>query len=157
MEPEEPVPPAPVTILLVDDVEQWRRSVCSMLQAYGRRHIVAEARNGLEAVQKAQELQPDVILLDIGLPHLNGIEAACRIGQVAPRARIVFLTQNADCEIARLALNNGAQGYVLKADAGHELLPAIEAVFRGEKFVSSRVKSQESSSSADAAAWSSPT
>ena len=152
MEPEKPTPPMAVTILLVDDVEQWRRSVCSMLQSYPRLHIVAEAVDGLEAVQKAQELQPDVILLDIGLPNLNGIEAARRIDQLAPRAKVLFLTQNPDWEIARLALNESALGYVLKADAGHELLPAIEAVFHGEKFVSSRVKNQELPATTDAGA-----
>ena len=152
MQPEKPAPPAPITILLVDDVEQWRRSVCSMLQSYPRLHIVDEAADGLEAVQKTEELQPDVILLDIGLPHLNGIEAARRINSVAPRTRILFLTQNPDWEIARLALSDGALGYVLKADAGHELLPAIAAVFRGEKFVSSRVKYQELPATTDAGA-----
>ncbi|HEV2118191.1 MAG TPA: response regulator transcription factor [Terriglobales bacterium] len=152
MEPEKPAPPKVVTILLVDDVEQWRRSVCSMLQTYPRLHIVAEAADGLEAVQKAQELQPDVILLDIGLPCLNGIEAAHRIDQVAPRTKILFLTQNPDWEIARAALSDCARGYVVKADAGHELLPAIESVFRGEKFVSRRVRNQELSATTDAGA-----
>ena len=87
--------------------------------------IVGEAGDGLEAVQKAQELKPDLILLDIGLPSLNGIEVAKRIRQVAPNAGIIFLTLNSDKEMVRAALNTGAQGYVLKTDAGRDLLPAL--------------------------------
>lgn len=97
-------------------------------------------RMALEAVQKAEELKPDLILLDIGLPNLNGLEAAKRIRQVAPNAAIIFLTQNSDRDVVRAALSNGALGYVLKADAGRELLAAVVRVLEGDDFVSSGIK-----------------
>ena len=130
---------APTRILLVDDVEPWRRAVGSLLRTQEQLQVVGEAVDGQEAIQKAQELQPDLILLDVGLPKLNGIEAASRIEQVASSAKILFLTQNTDVEIVQAALSNGAHGYVLKADAGSELLPAIKAVLRGGKFISNRL------------------
>lgn len=101
-------------------------------------NVIAEVADGLEAVYEAQRLQPDLILLDIGLPSLNGVDAARRINQVAPKAKIVFVTQNTDTDVIRAALDTGAQGYVLKADAA-TLAFAIKAVLRGEKFVSKRL------------------
>ena len=127
-------------ILLVDDSEPWRQQVHSILRKQPELCIVGEVGDGLIAVQKAHELQPDLILLDIGLPNLNGLEAAKAIRQVAPKARILFLTQNSDIEIMRAALNTGAQGYVLKVDAGSDLLPAVEAVLGRKEFVSSGLK-----------------
>ena len=94
----------------------------------------------MEAVQKAEELQPDLILLDIGLPGLDGLEAANRIRQVAPDSPIIFLTQNKDKYTVRAALNSGARGYVLKTDAGSELLTAVAGVLDGDDFVSSGIK-----------------
>lgn len=126
-------------ILVVDDYEPWRRFVCSKLQERPELRIIGEVSDGLEAVQKAQELQPDVILLDIGLPTLNGIEAAIRIHSAAPEARILFASQNGDMDVVRTALSNGARGYLLKADGESELLPAIETVIRGERFVSKKL------------------
>jgi len=111
-----------------------------MLQTRPELSVVAEAGDGLEAVQKAQDLRPDLILLDVGLPTLNGLEAAHRIRQVAPDARIIFLTQNSDRDVVRAALRAGAQGYVLKADAGRELLAAVAGILSGGDFVSSGIK-----------------
>jgi DNA-binding NarL/FixJ family response regulator len=128
-----------VSILLVDDFEPWRRSVSSLLRSKPEFQIVGEASDGLEAIQKAEELQPDLILLDIGLPKLNGIEAAARIAQVAPQSRIVFCSQLNDPEVMRAALSDGARGYILKLDAASELSPALESILRGEKYVSRRV------------------
>src|SRR6185369_9743111 len=102
-----------VRILVVDDSEPWRRQVCSMLQTRPEIVVVAEAANGLEAVQKAQELNPDLILLDIGMPILNGIEAAKRIRLLAPDAKIVFLTQDGDSDVAQAAISDGPDGYIL--------------------------------------------
>ncbi|PYX44162.1 MAG: hypothetical protein DMG79_21075 [Acidobacteria bacterium] len=126
--------------LVVDDNELWRRSVCSMLEGLADVQVIAEASDGLEAVKIARELKPDVILLDIGLPSLNGMEASTRISKTASGTKILFLTGNHDTEVVRAALSNGAYGYVLKADAGIEPLPAIKALLRDEKFVSSGIK-----------------
>ena len=98
--------------------------------------IIGEARDGLEAVQIAQQLQPDLILLDIGLPTLNGIEAARRIRDVSPKSRILFVSENRSRDIAEEALGTGAFGYVVKSAAASELLPAVEAVLQDKRFVS---------------------
>jgi DNA-binding NarL/FixJ family response regulator len=98
--------------------------------------VVCEASDGSEAVQKAEELRPDLIVLDIGLPKLNGIEAARRIRDVSPNSKIVFLTMDNSRETEQAALSTGAQGFVHKARAQSELLPAIDAVLRGKQFFS---------------------
>jgi DNA-binding NarL/FixJ family response regulator len=125
--------------LVVDDVEDFRRFLCSALHERTRCQVVSEAADGLQAVLQAEQLQPDLILLDIGLPSLNGIEAARRIRKVAPNSKILFFTQNCSREIAQGALRTGANGYLLKSD-GTDLPCAVETVLRGEQFVSSRVK-----------------
>ena len=123
------------TILIVDDYAAFRSFLRLKLGEKGFRSIV-EAADGLEAVAKAEELQPDLVLLDIAMPNLSGIEAAARIGLVAPQSRVLFVSQNTDSSIAQLALNDGAGGYVLKSRIDHELLPAIEAVLQGKRFIS---------------------
>jgi DNA-binding NarL/FixJ family response regulator len=143
-------PPSSVRILVVDDFEPWRQQVCSMLQTQPEFQVVAEAADGLEAVQKAQKLKPDLILLDIGLPNLDGLEAANRIRQVARDTAIVFLTQNSDKDVVRAALSTGAQGYVLKIDAGRELFTAVEGVLGGDDFVSSGIEEWNSRETEDA-------
>jgi len=130
----------PIRVLVVDDFEPWRRFICSTLQKQTELQVIGEISDGLEAVQKAEDLRPDLVLLDIGLPTINGIEAASRIHQSVPGAKILFLTQNNDPDVVRTALLNGARGYILKADAKRELLPAIETVIRGHKFVSRRLE-----------------
>jgi DNA-binding NarL/FixJ family response regulator len=137
-------------ILVVDDYEPWRQRVCSMLQTRPGLCVIAEVADGLEAVQTAEELKPDLILLDIGLPHLNGLEAANRIRQVVPDAKIIFLTQNSDRDVVRAALSTGAQGYVLKTDAGRELFTAVEGVLGGNDFVSSEIDGGDSGETEDA-------
>jgi DNA-binding NarL/FixJ family response regulator len=111
-----------------------------MLAEHPDLRVVGEAIDGVEAVQKAQELKPDLILLDISLPGLNGIEAARRILGIVPDAKILFVTSNVDGDVAAAALSDGAFGYVLKADGKSELLRAINAVLQGEKVVSKRLK-----------------
>ena len=98
--------------------------------------IIGEASDGLEAVQKAEELNPDLILLDIGLPKLNGIEAAHRIARLVPAAKILFLSQETDADVVAAVLSDGAKGYVHKQNAISELPSAVEAVLQGDRFVS---------------------
>ena len=134
------MPASSICILVVDDFEPWRRSVCSMLRRRADLRVVGDAADGLSAVQKATELKPDLILLELALPKLNGIETANRICQVAPGTKILFLTVNSEADVVRAALDTGAKGYVLKANAESELWPAIEAVLQGRQFVSSGVR-----------------
>ena len=119
---------------MVDDYEPWRSFVTRTLQKKPELQVVSEASDGLEAVQKAQELQPDLILLDIGLPTLNGIAAARQILQYAPKIKILFVSEQRSSDIVEEALGTGASGYVVKADAANELLPAVEAVIQGKQF-----------------------
>ena len=98
----------PIRILAADDFEGWRRQVRSLLQARPQWQVIAEAVDGSEAIQKAEALKPDLIVLDISLPRLNGIEAARQIRQFSPNSRIVFLSQNNDLDIVRAALSTGA-------------------------------------------------
>ena len=125
-------------VLVVDDYEPFRRFVCSTLRDKAELQIVGEVSDGLKAVQTAKELQPDLIVLDIGLPSLNGIEAARRIRKLSPDSKILFLSQESSTDMVRESFGLGAQGYVVKADAGSELLQAVDAVLRGQQFVGQR-------------------
>jgi DNA-binding NarL/FixJ family response regulator len=135
-------PPSVVRILVVDDFEPFRRIVRSMLREHPEFQVIAEAADGLAAVQKAEALQPDLILLDIGLPHLNGIEVARRIRKLSPESKILFVSQESSADVVQGALATGACGYVVKADAVNELLAAMHAVLRNEQFVGSRFAGQ---------------
>jgi DNA-binding NarL/FixJ family response regulator len=121
-----------VRVLLVDDYEPWRRFVCSALQRRPELEIVGEVADGVEAVQKAAELRPDVILLDIGLPTLNGIEVARQLRTISPDSKILFVSQEGSPDVIREALGAGARGYVMKAKAG-DLLNAVNAVCGNEE------------------------
>jgi DNA-binding NarL/FixJ family response regulator len=132
-----------IRILIADDYEAWRRQARLLLQARPEWQVIAEAADGPEAIQKAEKLKPDLILLDIGLPKLNGIEAARRIRELSPSSKIVFLSQNNDHDIVRAALSTGALGYVWKTDAQSELLTAMSAVLRGKQYVCSSLKGYE--------------
>jgi DNA-binding NarL/FixJ family response regulator len=128
-----------VRIMVVDDYEPWRRHICSVLKTQTEIQVVAQVLDGLEAVQKAQDLRPDLILLDIGLPALNGIEAARRIRELSPQSKVLFISQETSTDIVLGALGTGAGGYVVKTDARGELLVALNAVLRGGKYVSTRL------------------
>ncbi len=130
-------------VLTVDDFEPWRHFLSSILLEKPELLVVGEASDGSEAVQKAKDLKPDLILLDIGLPKLDGIEAAQQIRQLSPSSKIIFLSQNNDLDLVKAALGTGALGYVRKTDARSELLPAVDAVLRGKQFVSSSLKGFE--------------
>jgi DNA-binding NarL/FixJ family response regulator len=125
-----------VRILVVDDLEPWRRFVSSTLQKQPDLRVISDVADGLEAVQKAEELRPDLIVLDIGLPKLNGIEAARRIRRLVPKSKIVFLSQESCDDVVDEAFRLGAWGYVVKTQAGSELLTAVEAVLQGKQFAS---------------------
>jgi DNA-binding NarL/FixJ family response regulator len=127
-----------VRILVVDDFKPWRLKVRSMIQHRPEWQVVGEVWDGPEAVQKAAELKPDLILMDIGLPKLNGIEAAGQIAKVSPQSKILFISQQTSAAVVEAALATGARGYVFKMDAGRELLIAIDRVLGGELFVSKR-------------------
>jgi DNA-binding NarL/FixJ family response regulator len=136
--------PAPaIRVLVVEDSEPFRKFICSTLGKRPELQIVGEVSDGLEAVQKAEELQPNLILLDIGLPTLGGIEAARRIRERSPQTRILFVSQNTSVHVVRGALAEGAKGYIAKTDARRELLTAVDAVLRGEQFVSRRLSGHD--------------
>ena len=128
-----------LTVLIADDSESFRHAVSSILTGLPELKLIAEAADGAEALKKAAELNPDLILLDVGLPIINGVEAAARMRTVAPTARTLFLTQHDSPDFVRAALRAGALGYVLKVDAGSELLQAAMAILRGEQYLSSGV------------------
>ena len=119
------------SILVVDDSAEWRTRVREMLEEHPRWQIIGEACDGFQAIQRAGELHPDLVLLDIGMPVLNGIEAVTHIQQISPQSKVVFLTQESDADIRRSVLDSGANGYVLKTNSATELLPAIDAALNG--------------------------
>jgi DNA-binding NarL/FixJ family response regulator len=114
-----------------------RRFIATKLQTKQEVQIVSEAADGAEAVEKAQELHPDLILLDIGLPTLNGIEAARKIQKLSPESKILFVSENRSADVVQEALRSGGLGYVVKSDAEKDLLPAVDSVLNGKSFVSS--------------------
>jgi DNA-binding NarL/FixJ family response regulator len=132
-------------ILVVEDFKPFCEFISSMLEDHNHLHVVCQVANGLEAVEKAKVLHPDLILLDIGLPGLNGIEVARQIVEWAPKQKIIFVTQESSPEVVQEALRTGAIGYVVKSRAATDLLPAIEAALQGNKFVSSSLNGQDPS------------
>ena len=131
------------SILLVDDHERWLRFVRSTLENKPELHVVGEVSDGLVAIRSAAQLQPDLILLDIGLPGLNGIMVARQILTVSTRSKIVFLTQESSPDVVQAALDTGAHGYVVKVDAGADLLKAVSAVREGNRFLSASVPARD--------------
>lgn len=125
---------------MADDFAPWRHFVSSLIRAMRPVwHIVGEVSDGLEAVKKTEELRPDLVLLDIGLPSLNGIIAARRINLITSDVKILFLSAFDSAELVECALKTGASGYIIKSDAGSELLAAIEEVSQGRRFISRRL------------------
>lgn len=128
-----------IRVLVVDDFEPFRRMTAALLGKQVGLQIVGEALDGEEAVQKAQQLKPDLVVLDIGLPKLNGIETARQIRSASPTSRILFFTANDYPQIVREALDAGADAYVCKRDAETDLLAGVEAVLLGKRYVSERL------------------
>ncbi|HEV2730384.1 MAG TPA: response regulator [Terriglobales bacterium] len=127
-----------VRILVVEDYESFRQFICATLHKEVEPQAIFEASDGGQAIELARALHPDLILLDIGLPKLNGIEAARRIRELSPKSRILFVSQESSVDIVQEAFSAGASGYVVKTDAARELAMAVKAVLRGARFVGIR-------------------
>jgi DNA-binding NarL/FixJ family response regulator len=125
-----------VRIVIVEDFVAFRRLICSILAKRQDLQVICEVSDGLEAVQRAEELKPDLILLDMGLPTLNGLQAAREIRKLAPESRIIFVSQQSSPDLVQEALSLGAQGYVAKTTLASDLLVAVDAVLEGRQFVS---------------------
>jgi DNA-binding NarL/FixJ family response regulator len=125
-----------IRVLLVDDFDSFRKFTVLTLQVSPDIEVVGEAATGAEAISAAELLKPDLVLLDISLPDMNGFEVANRIRQVSPDSRIIFVSAHTSRTIAKAAMSEGAKGFVSKQNAVDELLPAIRAVMRGKRFLS---------------------
>jgi DNA-binding NarL/FixJ family response regulator len=126
-----------VRILVVEDSAPFLQFISTTLATRHNLQVICEVSDGLEAVRKAEELRPDLILLDIGLPSLSGIEAARQIRELVPESKIIFLTQESSDDVVEEALRLGACGYIIKIKAKRDMLAAVETVISGERFVSS--------------------
>jgi len=128
-----------VRVLLADDYEPWRRCVSSLFLKRPEWRIIGEVSDGLEAVQKVEELNSDLVLLDLSLPSITGVDAAKQIRLAAPATKIVFITAYRDSEAMQIVLRAGADGYVIKWEISRELLPALDAVLCGGRFISPQI------------------
>jgi DNA-binding NarL/FixJ family response regulator len=125
-------------VLVVDDFVPWRRVVRWMLQHFPQWQIVGEAADGVEGIRKTKELHPDLVLLDVGMPLVNGIDTAKAIRSAAPESKILFVSVDICPELVQGALRTGAHGYVVKSDAASDLLIAMQTVMNGHRFVGPR-------------------
>ena len=137
------------TVLVVEDFQPFRQLLCALLQNNPQIQSIAEIGDGRQAVDKARELQPDLILLDIGLPGLNGIEAALRIRRHSPLSKLIFVSSECSVDVVKEAFDAGALGYLVKTDAARELGVAIETVLSGKSFVSATFSGKDLTSDAD--------
>jgi DNA-binding NarL/FixJ family response regulator len=126
-------------LLIADDHEIVRRGLCALLKSHAEWEVCAEAADGREAVDKAQKLKPDMVILDIGMPNLNGLIATRQILQTQPNQKILILTVTDEEQVIREVLEAGALGFVLKSDAARDLVAAVEALQAGTTFFTSRV------------------
>jgi DNA-binding NarL/FixJ family response regulator len=129
----------PLRILVADDHEIVRRGLVSLLKSHAGWEVCAEAQDGRQAVERAKELKPDVVILDIGMPNLNGLEAARQMLRDSPHSKVLILTITDADEMVRAVLDAGARGFVLKSDAARDLLAAVEALQSNKTFFTSRV------------------
>ena len=146
------MPARSIRVLVAEDYPPFRRFLASTIQNRPELQIICEVEDGPEAVQKAEALQPELVLLDIGLPRLNGIEAARRIRKLSPNSKILFVSQESSADIVQAALDTGAGGYVVKADAGRDLVAALDAVLRGQTFVSTSLAAHDLTKAQDRSA-----
>jgi DNA-binding NarL/FixJ family response regulator len=126
-------------IMIADDHEVVRRGLCTLLQAHDGWEICGEARDGREAVEKAKQLKPDVVVVDVGMPNLNGLEATRQLTQQDSHCKVIVLTITDSDQVIREALEAGARGFVLKSDAARDLVSAVEALQRNRMFLTPRV------------------
>jgi DNA-binding NarL/FixJ family response regulator len=138
----EEAPMPTIRVLVVDDHPVVREMICSLLSQEPALRVVCQTADGEEAVEKADELRPDLVVLDIGLAGITGIEAARRISKVSPESRIIFLSQHDSLHMASEVLKLGGHGFVAKIDAGSELLKAVRTVCAGGRFVSQQIVDQ---------------
>lgn len=132
-------PSRTIRILIADDHEIVRRGLRTLLEAQPGCLVVGEASNGAEAVQRAAELKPDVAMLDVDMPDLNGIEATRRIRETVPQTEVLILSVHDSEQMVRQVMACGARGYLVKSDAGSDLLTAIETVMHRRPFVSPKI------------------
>lgn len=130
----------PLRILLADDHEIVRRGLRAVLEAEPDLEVTDEAASGLDAVLKAERDKPDVVLMDISMPELNGLEAARRIRHSLPNVEVLFLTMHESEQMVREGMEAGGRGFLLKTDAGHELIPAVRSVSRHKAFFSPKIR-----------------
>ena len=128
-----------VRVLVVDDFERWRRYLCATMREIPEIQVVGEAADGLEAIQKMETVRPDLVLLDIGLPQLNGIEVARRLRRISPECQIIFFSENRSLDVREEAFRAGGMAYVVKSESPSELITAINTVLRRKN-----VRAQES-------------
>jgi DNA-binding NarL/FixJ family response regulator len=126
-------------ILIADDHEVVRHGLCGLLKAHDGWEVCGEAKDGREAVEMAKQLKPDVVILDVGMPNLNGLAATRQLTQHNPNQKVIVLTITDTDQVIREALDAGAKGFVLKSDAARDLVAAVEALQRNRMFFTSRV------------------
>jgi DNA-binding NarL/FixJ family response regulator len=126
-------------ILVADDHEVARKGIRALLEEHGGWEVCGEAKDGREAVELSTQLKPDIMLLDIGMPNLNGLDAARQILALNPDARILILTVHDSEQVVREVLAAGARGFLLKSDAGRDLMAAVEALQNRRTFFTSKV------------------
>lgn len=140
---------APLRILVADDHQVVRTGLRTLLESKAGWQVCAEAANGREAVEKASELHPDVAVLDIGMPLMNGVEATRQIRKVSPGTEILILTMHDSEHMIQGVMDAGARGYILKDDADRNLLAAVESLRRHKPYLSSRVSAAAAAGSSD--------
>ena len=133
---EQPADMASTGVLVVEDFAPFSQFIRATLADRPEVQVIGEVADGLEAVQKAELLEPELVILDVGLPTLSGIEAARQIRKLAPKSKIIFLSQETSCEVVQEAFHLGAWGYVVKTNAAFDLLPAVDAALQGRYFLS---------------------
>lgn len=128
-----------ITVVVAEDHTIVRKGIISLFDAKSGIEVIGEAEDGREAIKQVEELQPDVVLMDITMPHLNGLEATRQIKKMFPQVKVLALTMYTNEEYINQALQAGASGYVVKQAAPAELITAIQAVYRGDSFLSPSV------------------